>query len=250
MSPPATATTCCHSLSPRHAILANTDANRTNSNAYRLIFWCLAHLLHDEALLSLIREEIRPAFASTDAKPDMAHLLDRCPNLASFYDEVLRLSVDPIAVRVTTDEVTLGGGVGGKGKVLRPGRRILAPFRQMHFDPAVWGPADVGVLAPRRFADNPKLQRSTSWRPFGGGNTHCPGRFIARREVYMFLAIVLFRFDVRLAPGVGGGKQKFPVLDTSIRELSTVSITFLSFCPRVALFFSRPVGALRLVIRC
>lgn len=156
---------------------------------------------------------MRPAFASSDAKPDMGHLVDHCPNLASFYDEVLRLSVDPIAVRVTTEEVTIGG------KVLQPGRRILAPFRQMHFNPAVFG-ADANTLSPRRFADNPKLQRSTSWRPFGGGNTHCPGRFIARREVYMFLSIVLFRFDIKLSPGVGGKKQKFPVLDTSIRKPS------------------------------
>lgn len=185
----------------------------TNSNAYRFCFWCLAHLLHDESLLELIREEIKPAFTSSEAKPDMAYLVDRCPLLASFYDELLRLTVDPIAVRVTAEQVTVGG------KVLQPGRKVLAPFRQMHFNPEVYG-ADAASFDPRRFANNPKLQRSTSWRPFGGGNTHCPGRFIARREVYMFVAIVLFRFDVRLAPGVGGEKQKFPTMDTSIRKLS------------------------------
>lgn len=201
-----------------------------------MIFWCLAHLLHDETLLSLIREEIRPAFAASNAKPDMAHLVDHCPLLASFYDEVLRLAVDPIAVRVTTDAVAVGG------KLLRPGRRVLAPFRQMHFDPDVYG-ADADRLAPRRFADNPRLQRSTSWRPFGGGNTHCPGRFIARREVYMFLSIVLFRFDVKLAPGVGGEKQKFPVLDTSIRKLSLY--TPLLFFTRVALLLALREDAFR-----
>lgn len=34
----------------------------------------------------------------------------------------------------------------------------------------------------------------------------------------MFVAIVLFRFDVKLAAGEGGKKQKFPVLDVSIRK--------------------------------
>ncbi|PSR82482.1 cytochrome P450 [Coniella lustricola] len=85
----------------------------------------------------------------------------------------------------------------------------------MHFNPVVYGP-DADTFNPMRFANNSKLQRSTSWRPFGGGNIHCPGRFIARREVYMFVAIVLFRFDVKLAPAPGGGKQRFPCLDTSI----------------------------------
>lgn len=154
-----------------------------------------------------------PAFATSDATPDMAYLLDYCPQLASFYDEVLRVTVDPIAVRVTSQEVTVGG------KVLQPGRKVLAPFRQMHFDPEVYG-ANTAILDPLRFANNPKLQRSTSWRPFGGGNTHCPGRFIARREVYMFIAIVLYRFDVKLAAGTAGKKQTFPVLDTSIRKFN------------------------------
>lgn len=141
----------------------------------------------------------------------MTYLVNHCPLLASFYEEVLRLTVDPIAVRVTTEEVTIGG------KVLQPGRKVLAPFRQMHFNPEIYG-ADAAAFDPQRFANNPKLQRSTSWRPFGGGNTHCPGRFIARREVYMFIAIVLFRFDVKLAAGADWKKQKFPVLDTSIRK--------------------------------
>lgn len=128
----------------------------------------------------------------------MAHLLDHCPLLSSFYDEVPR-----------------------------PGRQVLAPFRQMHLDPKVYG-ADAQELSPRRFADNPRLLRSTSWRPFGGGNTHCPGRFLARREVYMVLSIVLFRFDVRLAPGPGRERQRFPVLDTSIRKsLWSFVVSFL-----------------------
>ncbi|KAJ4421164.1 hypothetical protein N0V82_003929 [Gnomoniopsis sp. IMI 355080] len=185
----------------------------TNSNAHRGCFWALTYLLHDESLLELIRDEIRPAFTLFDAKPDMAYLLGHCPLLASFYEEVIRLTVDPIAVRVATDQVTVGG------KVLQPGRKILAPFRQMHFNPEVYG-SDANDFSPRRFANNPKLQRSTSWRPFGGGNTHCPGRFIARREVYMFIAIVIFRFEVKLAPGADGKRQKFPVLDTSIREFT------------------------------
>lgn len=148
----------------------------------------------------------------------MAHLLDNCPLLSSFYDEVLRLSVDPIAVRVVSPPTSAAtGDVKLGGKTLRPGRQVLAPFRQMHLDPEVYG-ANAAELSPRRFADNPRLLRSTSWRPFGGGNTHCPGRFLARREVYMVLSIVLFRFDVRLAPGMGGERQKFPVLDTSIRK--------------------------------
>lgn len=42
------------------------------------------------------------------------------------------------------------------------------------------------------------------------GTAYCPGRFLAKREVYMFVATVLFRFDIKLAPGTEGGKVKIP----------------------------------------
>lgn len=202
----------------------NNDLSESvNSNAYRLCFWCLAHLLFDRALLAAIRAEIQPAFDRTADTLDMPYLLDRCPRLASLYEEVLRVANDPIGARVVRRGVAVGG------KTLRPGRRLLMPYRQLHFDERVFGP-DAGRFNPARFLDDGKgsgskhsLLRSPSWRPFGGAATHCPGRFLARREVYMFVALVLLRFDVRLAPvsgdkGNGGMNRepKFPVLDDSI----------------------------------
>lgn len=89
------------------------------------------------------------------------------------------------------------------------------PYKQMHFDPAVFG-VNATVFDARRFLNNKALLRSTSWRPFGGAATHCPGRFLARREVYMFVATVLTRFDIKLAPVPNGGKPKFPKLDEAV----------------------------------
>lgn len=139
----------------------------------------------------------------------MAFLLENSPHLDSFYEEILRVVNDPIGTRLVTHETTIGG------KVLLPGRRILMPYKQLHFDPHVFG-SNANEFDARRFLKNKSLKRSPSWRPFGGAATHCPGRFLARREVYMFVAVVLFRFDIRLAPGGNEGKQKFPKLDESI----------------------------------
>lgn len=41
----------------------------------------------------------------------------------------------------------------------------------------------------------------------------------------MFVATVLLRYDVRLAPGVGGSTPKFPVLDESIPSGGILSPT-------------------------
>jgi hypothetical protein len=62
-----------------------------------------------------------------------------------------------------------------------------------------------------------KLAQNPSYRPFGGGVTYCPGRFLAKQEIFMALAFLLCRNDVQLAEveGEGGkaGGQKFPRMD-------------------------------------
>lgn len=178
-----------------------------NTNAYRQCFWCLAYLLHEPELLEAVKAEIRPGYKSDTL--DMSYLLQNCPLLASFYEEMLRVNNDPIGIRLVTQEATIGG------KTLKPGRKLLMPYKQLHFDSGVFGD-NVNQFDPRRFLNDKNLLRSTSWRPFGGASTHCPGRFLARREVYMFVAIVLFRFDIRMVPAPGEETPRFPRVDEAI----------------------------------
>jgi cytochrome P450 len=181
---------------------------RINTNAYRLCFWCVVHLLFETELLNVIKEEMRPAWDNQGTGSlDMEYLLDKCPLLSSFYEEVLRMTVDSVGARVVTKKTTIGT------KILYPGRKVLMPFRQGHFDPEFLG-QDAAIFNPRRFYDNKKLSRSTSWKPFGGGLAWCPGRFMARREVYMFLGIVLFRFDISLH-SPDNRTPDFPTIDDS-----------------------------------
>jgi len=177
-----------------------------NTNAYRLCFWCLAYLLFDKTLLTSIKEESRVALQA-DGTLNMGFLLDRCPLLSSFYEEILRISNDPIGTRIVKQPVTIGN------KTLLPGHKVLMPYKQMHFDPVVFG-SNAAEFDPRRFLNNKNLARSTSYRPFGGAATHCPGRFLARREVYMFVVLVIHRFDIEL--DTKGGPAKFPRLDQTI----------------------------------
>ncbi|KAG8157668.1 hypothetical protein KVR01_012330 [Diaporthe batatas] len=181
--------------------------NLINTNAYRQCFWCLAYILHDQALLEQIKKEIQPAWDGRTV--DMGYLLNHCPLLASFYEEMLRLNNEPVGIRLVADPVTIGG------KELQPGRKLLMPYKQLHLDQSVFG-ANVDAFDARRFMNDKSLERSTSWRPFGGAKTHCPGRFLARREVYMFLALALFRFDVKLVPRPGESVPRFPCADTAI----------------------------------
>ncbi|KAI9844750.1 MAG: hypothetical protein M1837_005283 [Sclerophora amabilis] len=184
-----------------------------NANAYKLCFWVLSYLLYDPALFKVIRDEVKPAFS--EESTNLQYLLQSCPRLESVYNEVLRIANMPIGARGVLSDVEIGG------KTLLAGRKVLMPYRQLHFDEDVFG-SNVRHFDPDRFLNNKDLSRSPSYRPFGGASTLCPGRFLAKREVYMFVALVLHRFDISLATAekdvssVAGEKPSppaFPRLD-------------------------------------
>lgn len=79
--------------------------------------------------------------------------------------------------------------------MLPQGYRVLAPYRQLHYNEDVFG-KNAGEFDPERFLVNKDLIHHPSFRPFGGGANYCPGRFIARQEVCVFIALVLDRFDI------------------------------------------------------
>lgn len=191
--------------------------NRINGNAYKSAFWLLAHILFDPKLLESTQNEIDTA-SSTDpgseqgSSFDMTTLLNPTlsPYLNAAYEEVLRLANNAMGVRLVTKETIIGD------RSLRPGHKLLMPYRQLHLDESfsIW--RDYGSSRPasefdaQRFLRSKDLTRSPNFRPFGGGNGYCPGRFLARREVFMFVAAVLGRFEVSLNTC---SVQTFPELD-------------------------------------
>ncbi len=136
----------------------------------------------------------------------MSYLLDSSPQLNALYDEVLRITNSSSSVRSVSSKTIVGGFT------FHIGMKVIIPYRQLHFDEAVFG-ADAQVFDAERFLKHKNLNRSPSYRPFGGGSTYCPGRFIARQEVVAFVAIVLRRFDVELAKGEKGSRNALPPLE-------------------------------------
>jgi cytochrome P450 len=90
----------------------------------------------------------------------------------------------------------------------------MMPYRQLHENEEVYGP-DVLEFDAERFLKNPGLRRSTSFRPFGGGSTYCPGRYAARQEVVGFVALVVYRLEISLVKGEDGEDQSFPRMESS-----------------------------------
>jgi cholesterol 7alpha-monooxygenase len=126
----------------------------------------------------------------------------------------MRLKNGAGALRVVKEKTVIGD------KLLQPGNSILIPFHQLHTNEHVWGPT-VGDFDPSRFLEKKSLARHPSFRPFGGGTTYCPGRVIAKEQVFGFIAVLLHRFDIKLAQAEGsvGEKPPFPLLNDSVPSL-------------------------------
>lgn len=119
------------------------------------------------------------------------HLINSCPVLNACFAEAHRLASSAISVRNVLAPTIIGN------KTLIPGMKVFMPYRQLHFDTSVYGP-NPQEFDHERFLRDKGLEKSPSYRPFGGGTTYCSGRFIARREVLTFVAVVLWRYDIEV----------------------------------------------------
>ncbi|KAK8043804.1 cytochrome p450 [Apiospora phragmitis] len=164
-----------------------------NTNSRKAAFWLLAYLLQTPSLIDVVREETAPMFRA-DGTFDFDYLHKSVPQLDSMWNEMLRLASFAASVRYITDDTIIGN------KRLRKGNRLIVPYRQLHMEEAIFG-APVDEFCHQRFLDTPRLAQGNSFHPFGGGITMCPGRHIAKRAVFIFTAMVLRRFDLKLAEG-------------------------------------------------
>jgi cytochrome P450 len=192
--------------------------HRINTNAQKSAFWLLAHVLSQPSLAAAICKEVAGAISYPRTDPttssetiiDYQYLLESCPHLNSVFYEILRVTSTSANVREVLTPVQLGG------KTIPKGAKVFIPHRQLLLDEEGFGPT-ANQMDPDRFLNDKSLERNGFYRPFGGGSTLCSGRFIARREVLAFVAIVFSRYDIRVVKQgeeVMGVKGKaFPRLD-------------------------------------
>ena len=164
-----------------------------NHNAHKIAFWIFTHLACDKALADAIRFETSQAI-SPDGTMHVETLLNDCPQLDAVWYEVLRLYNNAALARKATVNTTISG------KSVSAGETVLGPFRHFHLNPEIVGSSPL-CFDKSRFLLDKRLQSRKGYHPFGGGNTYCPGRFFARSEIYVFVATVLDRLEVRAADG-------------------------------------------------
>jgi len=196
-----------------------------NGNTHKMTFWLVSYLLHNPETMDLVSTELLPMIK--DNQLDLDRIDEPHPTFDALWYETLRLHMRSALMRRVDKPTFLGG------KLLRPGKDVLMQYQQLHHDEDVWGP-DAASWNLRRFLDAKGMERSKSFRPFGGGAHLCPGRFLAKNMCTIFVALLLSRFDIKLTD-----QQKvkgYPRPDLSKPVLGTLDPA------EDLLFIARPLG--------
>ena len=182
-----------------------------NTNAYPVCLWMLAYIFHSPSLHTTIKAEMAPSLGQGESV-DSLHITANCPHLDSLWSEILRLTNASSVLRTVLQPTKIGT------KLLSSGNMVMSPFRQLHFDQDVFGTGS-DQCDPDRFFRNNELPRHPSYKPFGGGVTMCPGRFVARQETSVFIAMLLHLFE----PKLPAGNYEFPGFELETPTTGIVS---------------------------
>ncbi|WP_242904384.1 cytochrome P450 [Actinomadura terrae] len=116
-----------------------------------------------------------------------------------YLDRVLRETMrlyppGPYGAREATEDLTIGD------YEIPAGTTIFYPFWAVHLNPRYW--PDPHVFDPDRFTPEASAGRpQLAYIPFGIGPRSCEGAALAMVEAELVLAVLLKRFEFRLAPG-------------------------------------------------
>ena len=196
----------------------------SNANAHVIAFWVLGHILLSPSLTQRVRAETSLAILPNNTI-NLANLTSKSPLLESIWHECLRLYTVVALIRIAIRPTCISG------KTVHTGDQLMAPFRHYHLHEQLFGP-DSLTFNPERFLSNKELAKKRGYYPFGGGQTYCPGRHLAKQEVFGMVALVLDRFEMEVLDEEGG-KGRMPGVDVKEPSLGAM----------------RPVGDLRVRIR-
>ncbi|KAG6835309.1 hypothetical protein H0H93_002872 [Arthromyces matolae] len=162
-----------------------------------VIVWVIYEMAVRRETLPALREELSNILEidCESGKPSITYnSLRNAEVLDSFIREVFRMKGDTLSViRLTTDDVPLGGYIIPKGSFVIP----LATLS--HENTKSWG-ENAGTFVGDRWVGTDKTAASisTAYWPFGLGRFACPGRFLAVAEIKLMVLNLISRVDVSL----------------------------------------------------
>ncbi|KAI3528664.1 hypothetical protein CSPX01_16066 [Colletotrichum filicis] len=202
-----------------------------NSNSVPQTAWAVMEVIKDRSLFQAVRQEV-DSVSIIDPKTgkrtfDVAKLVT-LPLLQSIYVETLRMHVSINITREVMEPMELDGYHLSKGSL------VQAPTQIGHREESVWGVeghpasefwAERHIKFVEKEDEDGKLQRvkefavagrPSDFFPYGGGVSMCPGRFFAKQEIMLAVAMIASRFDIEFEDWVnfdGSHSERSPIND-------------------------------------
>lgn len=195
-------------LTVESSLLIAAGADTTSLTLAAAFFY----LVHNPRVMDVLVEEIRAASFGEDMEHENASRLIKLPYLRAVIDETLRLS--PPVPSLLPREV-LEGGITVDGRFIPEGTVVGVPAYAIHRNPEYFPQPD--TFYPERWMAVDASESESSPLPgvgrtlesislarqafvaFSQGSRGCIGRQLAYYELHTTLALLLHRFDVRLA---------------------------------------------------
>ncbi|KAL5529716.1 hypothetical protein ACEPAG_5701 [Sanghuangporus baumii] len=180
------------------AIIAGAD---TTSTVLAGIFF---NLLSSPESFDRLRKEVDSAFPVSDGDPFDAVKLAGMPYLNAVINEGLRLQ-PPVSTSLQRSPLEGSGGKWVAGRFIPENAAVYIPTYVLHRDPRYFSPSPDSFI-PERWLDNEGKDEEYSMNamayiPFSFGPANCVGKNLALLEMRMVIAMIIQRFDVKLADG-------------------------------------------------
>lgn len=182
-------------------------------NTIPAVFWSLFYILRDQKAVEIIREEIDTnlPFCSLEDATDESireiwtpEQLNACIYLESAVNEALRMAGAAFLTRKCKQEVQLT--LQDKRILTVKPNEIVAYFAGVtHVDPNLFPEPNKFIFD--RFL-NKNADAVPGYMPFGAGKNMCPGRFFAKNEMKLCLAMLLQHLEYKLMDEETIPKQK------------------------------------------
>ena len=108
-------------------------------------------------------------------------------------NESLRL-VGAVGLNFRVAVIPDSGELELAGVKMRNGFNVEVPYDLLHIHPDYWG-SNAKDFYPERWIENPDLEKSWFYQPFGGGPRSCIGMRLALMEIKLGVMKIIQKFD-------------------------------------------------------
>lgn len=119
------------------------------------------------------------------------------PYTCAVLNEALRL-VGPVGFNFRVAVIPGSGELELAGVKIKNGFNVEVPYDLLHIHPDYWG-SNAKDFYPERWIENPDLEKSWFYQPFGGGPRNCIGMRLALMEIKLGVMKIIQKFDPMLS---------------------------------------------------